>query len=58
MSGSSRRMALAAAQRSVLAKEVGHHAVGRVLELQDLVDQFGGEFEQGVRVHRRIILGR
>ena len=45
------------AKRAVLAKEVRDHAVGGVLQLQHAVQQFGGEFEQGVRVHRRIILG-
>jgi hypothetical protein len=37
-------VALAAAQRPMLAEEVGDDAVGRMLQLQHPVDQFGGEF--------------
>ena len=56
--GLGQRVALAAAQRAVLAEEVRDDAVGGVLQLQHAVNQFGGEFEQGVRVHRGIILAR
>ena len=51
------RVTLAAAERAVLAKEVGDDAVGRMLQLQHAVQQFGAQFEKRVRVHHRIILG-
>ena len=50
--GLGQRVALAAAERAVLAEEVRHDVVGRLLELQHAVQQFGGEFEQGVGVHQ------
>ena len=52
--GLGQRVALARAQRAVLAEEGRHHAVGRRVELQHRAQQFGGEVEQGVRVHRRL----
>src|SRR5207247_2920356 len=45
-------VALARAQRTVLAKERRDDAVGRRVEAHHLVQQIGGEFEQGVRMHR------
>ena len=51
------RMALATAQGAVLAEVIGDDAVGGVLEAQHAMQQLGGVLEQGVRMHRPIILG-
>jgi hypothetical protein len=45
------RVALARAQLAVLAEEVGDDDVGRHVELADLAQQFGGNVEEGVRMH-------
>ena len=49
------QVAIARAELALAAKEVRHHRVGRVLEPEHLVQQFGGEFQQRVRMHRSII---
>ena len=38
--------------------ELTTELIHRVLQLQHAMNQFSGEFEKGVRVHRGIILGR
>jgi len=50
-------MPIADAERSLLAKEVGDDAIGRLLEAQHAMHELGLCLEQRGRVHRRIILG-
>ena len=48
-------VAIAHAERSLRAKEIGDHPVGRMLEAQHLMHELGRSSEQGLRRHRRII---
>ena len=50
--GVGEHVALARAERALLAEEVGDDAIGRVLEAQHAVQQLGRALEQGVRMHR------
>jgi len=50
--GLGERVPFAGTELAVGAEEVGHHAVGGGLELEHLVQQIGGKFKQGIRVHR------
>jgi hypothetical protein len=55
--GFGERMALAGAQRTILAKEGRDDAICGGVELHHLVKQIGGKFEKSVRMHAAIILG-
>jgi hypothetical protein len=51
------RVALARAQFAVLAEEVRDDDVRRHVELADLAQQFGGDVEEGVRMHGGVFRG-
>ena len=45
--------ALARAQRAVVAEIARHHGVGRMVEFQGELDEFGAGVEQGFGMHGR-----
>jgi len=49
-------VAFARAQVAVLAEEQRDQAIGRGVELEHGTQQFGGQVQEGVRVHRVIIV--
>jgi hypothetical protein len=51
-------VAIAGAEGTLLAKEIGDDAVGRMLEAQHAMHELGLRLEQGGRMHARIILAR
>jgi len=52
--GFGQRGALARAQAAVLAKELRHHGIGRVVQAQHAQHQVAGGFEQGFGVHGEV----